>query len=106
MLPQGSGVVLRTAATGILLGISRSIVLEVAAELAEEFRGLLSVSLEPVGVDRAGDLSEAFITSASRGVVPVVSIDGRLVGQGRPGEWTGRIADRYEARAEERAEPL
>jgi D-alanine transaminase len=43
---------------------------------------------------------EAFVTSASGGVIPVVRIDGRSIGVGRPGPVTRRIHELYQARAE------
>jgi branched-subunit amino acid aminotransferase/4-amino-4-deoxychorismate lyase len=52
------------------------------------------------------NFAEAFITSSSRGVVPVVSIDGGRVGEGRPGAWTKRLSLAYQAYVEERSESL
>ena len=72
---------LRTADTGILFGISRQIVLAVAPDV-------LSVNLTAVNVAELPNVSEAFITSSSRGIVPVVEIDGSAVGRGEPGEMT------------------
>jgi branched-subunit amino acid aminotransferase/4-amino-4-deoxychorismate lyase len=49
---------------------------------------------------------EAFLTSSSRGVVPVVSIDNSPVGQGRVGKWTQMLSKAYQAYVEERSEKL
>ena len=38
---------------------------------------------------------EAFLTSSSRGLVPIVQIDGLTVGDGRPGPLTRRLAEAY-----------
>jgi branched-subunit amino acid aminotransferase/4-amino-4-deoxychorismate lyase len=41
---------------------------------------------------------EAFLTSTSRHVLPLVRIDGQPVGDGRPGPVTLRLRDAFEAR--------
>jgi branched-chain amino acid aminotransferase len=80
---------IHTAAEGILHGISRRILLDVLpAELGP-------VAL-PVRLDQVPDLTEAFITSSSRGVVPVVTIDDQPVGRGRPGATSGELARLYD----------
>jgi D-alanine transaminase len=71
--------VTRPAEHGILRGITRTVVLEVAAgqDLAFEERAF--------SVEEAYAAREAFITSASQIVMPVVAIDGRPIGNGAPG---------------------
>ena len=71
--------VTRPAEHGILRGITRTVVLDVVAgqNLAFEERGF--------SVEEAYAAREAFITSASQIVMPVVSIDGRPIGNGAPG---------------------
>ena len=49
---------------------------------------------------------EAFLTSSSRGIVPIVKIDGQAVGEGRVGAWTKRLSLAYQAYVEERSESL
>ncbi len=76
---------------GLLPGITREHVLELAAAL-----GIPSAER----AFRAEDLasaSEAFITSTTREVMPVVSIDDRPVGGGAPGPITGRLLEAYRA---------
>jgi D-alanine transaminase len=72
-------VVTRAADKGILRGITRSVLLDViqAHGLAFEER--------PFTVEEAYGAREAFLTSASQVVLPVVRIDGRPVGNGAPG---------------------
>jgi D-alanine transaminase len=72
-------VVTRKADQAILKGITRTVVLEVMAAqgLKLEERGFT--------VEEAQEAREAFITSASQIVLPVVRIDGRPVGNGAPG---------------------
>jgi D-alanine transaminase len=46
-------------------------------------------------VEEAYAAREAFVTSASGGVIPVVSVDGQIVGNGSPGPVTMRIHALY-----------
>ncbi|MBK8136177.1 MAG: aminotransferase class IV [Chloroflexi bacterium] len=82
---------LYTAPTSVVLpGISRQIVLEVAPLF------LPVVEVAP-HIDDLPVLAEAFITSASRGIVPVVEIDGKRIGAGRPGPFTRQLRTAYQA---------
>lgn len=74
---------------GLLDGITRSKVLELCAAHAiplEEGR---------VTPNELRDADEAFITSATRGVLPVTRVDGRPVGSGTPGPTTRRLGALY-----------
>lgn len=73
------GGVLQTAQTGVLEGITRRILLELAAGLA------IPVRLAALHVDEIHMLDEAAISSSSRGLLPVVRIAGQPIGDGRPG---------------------
>jgi D-alanine transaminase len=72
-------VVTRPANGGILRGITRTVLLEVLAGQG------LELDERPFTVDEAHAAREAFVTSASQIVMPVVSIDGRPVANGAPG---------------------
>ena len=39
--------------------------------------------------------AEAFVTASSLIVMPVVMIDGQLVGDGKPGKYTGRLREEF-----------
>jgi branched-chain amino acid aminotransferase len=85
-----------TARHGILLGVTRRAVLRLA-------RGEgMSIEYRPPRVGE--DFDEAFLTSSSRGVVPVVMIDEKPVGEGRVGAWTKTLKIAYQAYVEERSE--
>lgn len=87
-----------TAQKGILLGVTRRAVLRIA-------RGEgMSIEYRPPHLDENFD--EAFLTSSSRGVVPIVKIDGEAVGQGKPGAWTKRLSLAYQAYVEARSESI
>jgi D-alanine transaminase len=72
-------VVTRHVDHGILRGITRTVVLDVLAAQG------LKLEERAFTVDEAQAAREAFITSASQIVTPVVRIDGRPVGNGAPG---------------------
>jgi branched-chain amino acid aminotransferase len=90
---------LYTAGEGVLSGIARKVVLMVAPEV-------LPVELRPVRPDEIPALDEAFVTSSSRGVVPVIRIDEQQVGDGKPGPLTQAISARYHAWEEAHLEPI
>lgn len=90
---------LRTEEARVLLGLTRSMVLEAA-------QGLVPVSTQPVTLSELPQVAEAFITSASRGILPVIGIDGRPVGDGRPGPVTRKLMARLAALVEREAEPV
>ena len=46
-------------------------------------------------IDEAYKADEAFITSASTFVMPVVEIDGNKIGHGKPGSNTSRLREIY-----------
>ena len=71
--------VTRAADHGILRGITRTVTLDVVAGQGLKFEE------REFSVEEAYAAREAFVTSASQIVMPVVSIDGRPVGNGAPG---------------------
>jgi D-alanine transaminase len=77
--------VTRPAEHGILRGITRTVVLEVVAEQG------LELEERPFTVEEAHRAREAFVTSASQIVMPVVAIDGQPVGNGAPGLIAGAL---------------
>ena len=73
----------------ILHGVTRAAVLRFAGEAQIKFEE------RPFTPAEAGEASEAFITSASNYIMPVVSIDGVPVGNGQPGPITMRLREIY-----------
>lgn len=90
---------LRTAGEGVLGGIARSIVLEIAPSI-------IPVVFTPISVDDIPHIQEAFITSSSRGIIPVVAIDHRVVGDGRVGRITSRLREAYQTWVQTHLEEL
>lgn len=78
-----------TAGDNVLPGISRLIVFEVAPSV-------LPLARQAVNVSDISSLSEAFITSASRGIVPIVEIDGHPLSGGKPGDYTRKLREAYQ----------
>jgi D-alanine transaminase len=76
--PAGA-VVTRPADHGILRGITRTVLFEVV-----KARGLV-VEERPFTLQEAYAAREAFVTAASQIVLPVVRIDGHVIGDGKPG---------------------
>ncbi len=74
-----------TVEEGVLLGITRSAVLEIAVSMN------IPVNFEGIHISQIESLDECFITSASRGVLPVVQIDDRLLGSGKPGPLSQKL---------------
>lgn len=74
---------------GILAGITRGVVLALAAELRIPLE-LRSPSLEEVF---AAD--ELFVTSSIREVMPIVRLDGRAIGTGAPGPFFRRLSEAF-----------
>ena len=79
IVTRDGAVVTRHADRAILKGITRTVVLKVLAAHG------LRLEERPFTLDEAHLAREAFITSASQVVLPVVKIDGRPVGNGSPG---------------------
>lgn len=83
---------LTPAEDGILAGITRAVVLELAQESG------LEVRFEAPTVDELVAADEVFITSSLRGIVPVVGIDGQTAGSGAMGPVTRRLRALLEQR--------
>ena len=82
-------IVTRHLGEEILHGITRRAVLALAREAQ------MRVEERPFTVEEAMDADEAFVTSASAFVLPVVEIDGAPVGTGQPGPVTARLREIY-----------
>ncbi len=82
-------IVTRHLGEEILHGITRAAVLRMARE------SQMKVEERPFTLREAQDAAEAFVTSASSFVMPVVRIDGREVGGGSPGPVARRLREIY-----------
>ncbi len=82
-------IVTRHLSTEILHGITRAAVLRMAAEAQ------MTVEERPFTIEEAQHAQEAFITSASSFVMPIVEIDGKAIGKGKPGSVAKRLREIY-----------
>lgn len=88
-LISGSVLVTPDLASGPLPGVTRGVVLELS-------RGLgISVSEQPVAPAELSAASEAFLTSSILEVMPLTRVDGRPIGEGRPGAVALRLMAAY-----------
>src|SRR5207247_3015145 len=75
--------------SGLLPGITREFLFEVGASLGIAVREAVLRDADLFGAD------EAFLTSTTREVVPIVQVDDRKIGSGAPGPVTTALLDGY-----------
>jgi len=91
----------RAVSPEILSGVTRLVLLDLARTNG------FAVAERSFTLEEAQGAAEAFLTSTSNFVVPVIRIDGKSVGDGRVGPVTARLRDLYRAYVEgEAAKPL
>ncbi|MBQ6521067.1 MAG: aminotransferase class IV family protein [Anaerolineaceae bacterium] len=79
-----------TAEEGVLSGTTRDFILHLAEGLK------IPVVFKPVKKDEIADLDEAFISSTSRGILPIRTIDGIPMKQSVPGPVTKRLMKKFD----------
>ena len=94
IVTKGGKVVTRPADNGILRGITRTVLIDVIRAQGLEFEE------RPFTVEEAYGAREAFLTSASQIVIPVVRIDDRPVGNGAPGSVAVALRAEFHRHAE------
>ena len=87
----------RDTQANILRGVTRSTLFEVIREAG------LPINERPFTIAEAQAAREAFVTGAGTLVLPIVSVDGAKVGDGRPGPVATRLRSLYIKRAREKA---
>ena len=86
---KGNRIITRQLSSDILHGITRAAVLRFAVEAQME------VEERPFTIAEAQKADEAFITSASAFVMPIVEVDGAAIGTGKPGHIVARLREIY-----------
>ena len=86
---KGGKIITRALSNDILHGITRAAVLRFAEEAQ------MQVEERNFSMDEAVEADEAFVTSASAFVMPVVEIDGTKLGDGKPGRVAARLREIY-----------
>ncbi|HEX6048453.1 MAG TPA: D-amino-acid transaminase [Gemmatimonadaceae bacterium] len=76
----------------ILSGITRDVVLELAAEEG------INVREAPILQQEIGRLDELFVTGTTSDVTPIVQLDGRPIGSGKPGPITRQLVSALQRR--------
>jgi branched-chain amino acid aminotransferase len=80
---------------GLLPGITREFLFEVGAEIGIAVRDVVLRDEDLFGAD------EAFLTSTTREAVPIVQVDDRRIGPGKPGPVTRALLEGYRRKAQE-----
>ena len=78
-----------TPAQGMLEGISRRTVIEMAQSLR------LEVQVRALPADELRSADEVFLSTSGGGVLPVTVVDGAAIGDGKPGAITRRLVETY-----------
>ena len=84
----GDGVI-STPDSGVLEGITRRTVMELASDLG------IPLERRSIPADEMRRAEEVFVTSTAGGIMPVTNVDGEAVGDGRPGPVTARLREAY-----------
>ena len=79
-----------TPGRGILSGVTRQVVLDIAEKLYE-------IDIRDLSLKEMLAADEIFITGTNKGLVPVVRVDGRDIGSGKPGERTRAVMEKVAA---------
>lgn len=93
IVDAGNNVVTRQLSHDILPGVTRRVILEAAAAAEQP------ITERKFTVAEALKAREAFLTSATGAAIPVVKIDGTMIGDGTPGPLTRRIHMLYAQKA-------
>jgi D-alanine transaminase len=93
IVTKSGELVTRQADRGILNGVTRTGLLELISV------SNLRLKQRPFSVAEAKDAAEAFLTSASSFLIPIVRIDDAAIGDGTPGPIARRLAEAYAAYA-------
>ncbi|MCT8974161.1 D-amino-acid transaminase [Microbaculum marinisediminis] len=94
IVDQDGRLITRPAEFGILRGITRTVVVDLAAREGVE------IVERPFTVEEARKAREAFVTSATKLVMPVVKIDDAVIGNGKPGSIAGKLRELFYTQAE------
>lgn len=76
--------VLATPVNNVLYGITRT-------QILRHFKHLCTIEERDITLDEVYSAKEAFVTSTSRNIFPVIKIDEQLIGTGKPGQLTKRL---------------
>jgi len=89
IVTQDGALVTRGADASILNGVTRVTILRLAREAN------LAIEERSFSLAEALNAAEAFLTSTTSYVMPIVKIDGKTIGGGTPGKFTKKLLDTY-----------
>ena len=78
------------ASAGILIGITRNVVIELAEEAG------ITIKEEQMTPDDLFNADECFLTGTAAEIIPVANIDGRKIATGKPGKITLLLLEKYQ----------
>ena len=87
---KNNGIVTPPTTAGILIGITRNVVIELANEAGT------TVKEEQLTRDDLYNADECFLTGTAAEIIPVVNIDGRKIASGKPGKVTLNLLRKYQ----------
>ncbi|MCM3720437.1 D-amino-acid transaminase [Solibacillus isronensis] len=76
----------------ILNGITRQVIIKCAAEIG------LTVNEQAMTKEQLLAMDEVIVSSTTSEVTPVIEIDGTVIGNGTPGEWTRKLQAQFETK--------
>ena len=89
IITKDNVLVTRNLSNDILAGVTRRSILEYAKEAQ------IKVEERPFTIEEAKNASEAFVSSATTFIGPVVEIDNKIIGDGKPGKQSLRLREIY-----------
>jgi branched-chain amino acid aminotransferase len=96
---ESKDAMIHTERERVLLGVTRSLVIEVAQQIA-------TVTENAIHLNELHNVREAFITSVSREILPVIQIDDIVIGDGKPGEITNELMRCFDTLVQLEAETI
>ena len=87
---KDNGIVTPPTTAGILIGITRNVVIELANEAG------MTVKEEQLTRDDLYNADECFLTGTAAEIIPVVNLDGRKIASGKPGKVTLSLLKKYQ----------
>ncbi len=89
IITKDNVLVTRNLSNDILAGVTRRSILKYAKEAQ------IKVEERPFTIEEAKNASEAFVSSATTFIGPVVEIDNKIIGNGKPGKQSLRLREIY-----------
>ena len=99
-ITKGDRLITPPLSAGALYGITRGVVMELAAQNG------MHVAEENLTRYDLFNADECFLTGTGAEVIPVVKIDGRIIGTGKPGDRTRGLVAQYHALTQSSGEPI